>query len=87
MTTFAHWRSPPSRLAAARVDARPRKYDLRVVDQFYVYCSAVSNADRHREAAAELQHAMKRRIWTVLIAAGMLGYYLVERVAQAMSLF
>ena len=87
MTTFAQWRSPSSRLGIARIDARSRKYDLRVVDQFYVYCSAVASADRHREAAAEMQHATKRRLWTILIAAGMLGYYVVERVAQAMSLF
>ena len=87
MTTFAQWRSPSNRVATTRLDAPPRKYDLRLVDQFYVYCSAVANTDRHREAAAELEHATKRRLWTILIAAGVLGYYIVERVAQAMSLF
>ena len=87
MTTFAHWRSPSSRQATARLDATPRKYDLRVVDQFYVYCSAVASADRQREAAAESQYATRRRLWTILIAATTLGYYVVERVAQAMSLF
>ena len=87
MTTFAQWRSPSSRLATARLDPRPGKYDLRVVDQFYVYCSAVASADRHREAAAGMQHATKRRLWAILIAAGILGFHAVERVAQAVSLF
>jgi hypothetical protein len=87
MTTLAHWRSPSSRLVTARLEAKPRKYDIRVVDQFYTYCGAVARANRNREAALESQHAMKRRVWTILIAASLLGYYVVERVAQAMSLF
>ena len=60
---------------------------MRVVDHFYAYCRAVARDDRHREAAAESQHATKRHLWTILIAAGVIGYYLAERVAQAMSLF
>ena len=87
MTTFAHWCSPSSRLAAARAAGKPRNYDMRVVDQFYGYCSAVARADRHRETAAESLHATKRHLWTILIGAGIFGYYLLERVAQAVSLF
>lgn len=87
MTTFAHWRSPSSRLTTAHLECKPRKYDIRVVDQFYAYCSAVARTDRHREAALESQYAIKHRLWTILIAASLLGYYVVERVAQAMSLY
>jgi len=87
MTTFAQWRSPSSRLEAARVYVKPQKYDIRVVDQFYSYCQAVSRADGHREAAAKLQQATKRSIWRILIAGSVLSYYVVERVAQAMSLY
>ena len=87
MTTFAQWRSPSNRLAVNRTDGRSRRYDMRVIDHFYSYCSAIARADRHREAATDSQHATKRHLWAILIGAGILGYYLVERVAQAMSLF
>jgi hypothetical protein len=87
MTSFAQWRSPGSRLATARAEARPRQYDTRKLDHFYAYCSAVSRADRIRDAVVASQHAIQRRIWGLLIGASILGYYLVDRVAQAMSLF
>ena len=87
MTTFAQWRSPGGRSATARPEARPRKYDMRVLDHFYAYCSAVSRADRHREVADRSQRATQRHLWVIVVSAGVLGYYLVERVAQAMSLF
>jgi hypothetical protein len=70
-----------------RPDCKPRKYDIRVVDQFYSYCQAVSRTDGHRRAAAESQHATKRSFWVALIVGSVLCFYLVERVAQAMSLF
>lgn len=85
MTTFAQWRSSRSRPATTGPGSR-RKYDTRVLDQFYAYCSAVAHADRHRETAVQLQRAAQRRLWALLIGASILGYYLVERVAQAMSL-
>jgi hypothetical protein len=87
MTTFAQWRSPSDRLASARAEVRPRKYDMRVVDHFYAYCNAVALADQHRDAAAGSQQTTKRRLWAILIGASILGYCLVERVAQAMSQF
>lgn len=87
MTTFEQWRSPSSRLTSARFARKPNKYDIRVVDQFYAYCRAVSRTDAHREDAARSQHATKRSIWTMLISGGFLCYYIVERVAQAMSLY
>ena len=87
MSTFARWQSPSSRLATARLEVRPHKFDTRVLDHFYAYCSAVANADRHRSAAADAQQATRRRLWAMLIGASVLGYYLVERVAQAMSQF
>ncbi len=71
----------------SRPEGKPRKYDIRVVDHFYTYCSAVARDDRHREAAAESQHATKRHLWTILLAASVLGYCLVERVVQTLSLF
>lgn len=87
MTTFEQWRSPSSRLTGARLERKPNKYDIRVVDQFYAYCRAVSGTDTHREEAARSQRDMTRNIWTILITGAFLCYYLVERVAQAMSLY
>ncbi|MBI3044358.1 MAG: hypothetical protein HYY78_16165 [Betaproteobacteria bacterium] len=88
MTTFAQWRSPASRGALSRLEQKPRKYDLRVVDQFYRYCQAISRTDRHRdEVHTRSQHAMRRTLWTMLVAGSFLFYYLIERAAQAMSLF
>jgi hypothetical protein len=87
MSTFARTHSSYSRLANARLEVRPHKYDTRVLDHFYAYCSAVARADRHRAAATNAQRAMKRRLWAMIIGASVLGYHLVERVAQAMSQF
>lgn len=87
MTTFAHWRSPSSRTAIDRPEGKLRKYDIRVVDQFYSYCQAISRTDGHREAAVESQHATKRSFWVALIVGSVLSFYLLERVAQAMSLY
>ena len=87
MTTFAHWRSPSGRTAIDRPIGKPRKYDTRVVDQFYSYCQAISRTDGQREAAAESQHATKRSYWVALIVGSVLSFYLLERVAQAMSLY
>ena len=87
MTTFAQWRSPGSRVESARSGTQPRKYDIRVVDQFYTYCQAVHRTDRHRAAAAQLPQAAKRGIGRIMVAGGLVSYYLLERVAQAMSLF
>jgi len=86
MTTYAQWRSPSSRLEI-RAESTPRKYDIRVVDQFYSYCQAVSRTDQHRTAAAKSQEAMKLNLWKSIIAGSLVCYYLVERVAQAMSLY
>jgi hypothetical protein len=87
MTTFAQWRSPGNRLAAAGTGVRPRKYDMRMLDHFYVYCHAVARADRHRDDAARSQQATKRHLWAMLLGISVLGYHLVERIAQVISLF
>lgn len=42
---------------------------------------------RDREDAARSQRAMTRSIWTMLVTGAIVFYYLVERVAQAMSLY
>jgi hypothetical protein len=78
MTTFAQWARPGSRLEAAR--ARPKKYDIRIVDQFHGYCMAVARTHRHREEArGESQFATRRTLATLVLAGGMLCYYLLER--------
>ena len=87
MTTFEQWRSPSNRPPAARVERKPNKYDLRVVDQFYAYCRAVSRTDAVREDAAHAQRASRRNLLTILVTGAFLFYYLLERVAQAMSFF
>lgn len=86
MTTFERWRDPSSRFATARGDRRPmKKYDIRLVDQFYVYCQALARNERHRDEAYNRSRVWaKRQLWSTLIGAALLFYYLVERVAQAM---
>ena len=72
MTTFAQWRSPANRFIQARLERKPRKFDIRVVDHFYAYCQAVSRTDRYRQTVARAQRAAKRTLWTMLIAGGFL---------------
>jgi len=87
-TTFARWDEPTGRAGFAPTHSRPRKYDIRVVDRFYAYCQAVAQTDRHRdEAHARLRNTLKRSVWSMLIAASFLFYYVMDRAAQAMALF
>ena len=87
-TTFAQWRPATGGSAAAPGDPKPWKYDIRVVDQFYDYCQAIARTDRHRdEAHARLRTALKRSIWSMLVAGSFLFYYVMDRAAQAMALF
>ena len=86
MTTFTRWSPTSARLAPARLDRRARKYDLRVVDQFYGYCTAVARAHRHRtEAQVQSQLATRRHLATLVVAGGILCYYLLERFPQVLS--
>ncbi len=87
MTTFAHRHASSARLERAWIAPPPKKYDIRVVDQFYAYCQAVSHTAKHRDDAQDRAHeATKRSIWAMLVAGSLLFYYLVERVAQAMAM-
>ena len=82
MATFERW-SGSGKLLPARADRRPKRYDIRVVDQFYGYCQAVARTHRHRdEAQVQSQFATRRNIGTLVLAGVLLCYYLVERVAQ-----
>ena len=82
MSTFAQW-SRPSRLVPATVDRLPKRYDIRVVDHFYGYCQAVARAHRHRdEAQVRSQFATRRAIAAMVLAGGLLCYYLLERFPQ-----
>jgi hypothetical protein len=86
MTTFERW-SASARLLPARPVPRPKRYDIRVVDQFYGYCQAVARTHRHRdEAQVQSQFATRRHIGTMVAAGALLCYYLVERVAQVAGL-
>ena len=72
----------------AGADRKPRKYDIRVVDQFYANCQAIAHSEKHRDETHDRSHnATKRSIWAMLITGSFLCYYLMDRVAQAMSLF
>lgn len=87
-TTIAQGHPSGSRSDAALSGREPRKYDIRVVDQFYTYCQAVARTDRHRdEAHARLRNTLKRSVWTALVSGSFLFYYVMDRAAQAMSLF
>jgi hypothetical protein len=73
---------------AAGTDRKPRKYDIRVVDQFYAYCQAIAHTEKHRDEAQCWSHgAARRAIWAMLVTGSLLFYYLMDRVAQAMSLY
>jgi hypothetical protein len=86
MTTFERWRAPSNGCAMAWSDRKPmKKYDIRLVDQFYLYCQALARTARHRDDAYNRSLVKARRqLWSALIGAALLFYYLVERVAQAM---
>ena len=87
MTTFAQGSRLGTRVGAARAATQAKKYDIRVVDQFYGYCDAVARTHRHREhARARSQFATRRAIVAMVFVGGMLCYYLLERVAQFVSL-
>jgi hypothetical protein len=72
-------------LVLTRSDREPmKKYDIRLVDQFYAYCQALAHAERHRDEACHRARVMARRhLWSALAGAALLFYYLVERVAPA----
>ena len=79
MTKFERG-SRPARLLPARPDRKPKRYDIRVVDQFYGYCQAVARTHRHRdEVQVQSQFATRRGIGTMVLAGVLLCYYLVER--------
>lgn len=86
MTTFEQWRAPSSRYVLAWSEHKPmKKYDIRLVDQFYVYCQALARTERHRDEASRRARVVARRhLWSALVGAALLFYYLVERVAHAM---
>lgn len=87
MTTFAHRRHPSARPGRGEMAPPLKKYDIRVVDQFYIYCQALARTAKHRDEARDRSHeAAKRSIWVMLIAGSFLFYYLMERVAQAMAM-
>ena len=86
MTTFAQWRSPFGRLQADAARVPARKYDTRVVDQFYAYCQAVARIDEHRATLSRSWAVSKRVIWIALLAGSYLFYYMMERAAHAASL-
>lgn len=74
-------------VGSARAVRKAKKYDIRVVDQFYGYCEAVAHTHRHREKAqGESQLATRRAIVTMVFAGGLLCYYLLERVSQLIAL-
>lgn len=88
MTTFEQWRSPSRRVDAVGADRKHRKYDIRVVDQFYSHCQAIAHTEKHRdEAHGRSYGAARRLIWAMLVTGSFLFYYLIDRVAQAMSLY
>ena len=86
MTTFDRW-SPSAKLLPARPDRKPKRYDIRVVDQFYGYCQAVERTHRHRDKAqVQSQFATRRNLGAMVLAGVLLCYYLVERFAQVAGL-
>lgn len=84
MTTFEHGSRAARRFHAAH--GKPKKYDIRLVDQFYVYCQAVAHTHRHRDQAlVQSQFATRRSLGALLFAGGIFCYYLLERIAQLIS--
>lgn len=86
MTILEH-QSAAARPPSARPDHRPKRYDIRVVDQFFGYCQAVARTHRHRdEAQLQSQFATRRNIATLVLAGGLFCYYLIERLSQVIGL-
>ena len=86
MTTFERW-SRSATLLPGRPDRKPKRYDIRVVDQFYGYCQAVARTHRHRdEAQVQSQFATRRNLGTMVLAGVLLCYYLIERISQVAGL-
>jgi len=86
MTTLER-RSGAARPLAARPDPRPKRYDIRVVDQFFCYCQAVARTHHHRDQAQLQSHfATRRNIATLALAGGLFCYYLIERFSQVIGL-
>lgn len=79
MTTFAQWRSPVGRVERPRLV--PNKYDIKVVDRFYAYCSAVAATKGHHDAVSRSRGKVKRTLWTIFFAGALLSYYALERLA------
>ena len=81
MTTSGQWNSSAGRSERSR---QPKKYDIRILEQFYRYCVAVARIHKHRgEALERSQLGTRRKICAVLAAGGLLCYYLLERIAAA----
>jgi hypothetical protein len=86
MTTFEH-ASRSARPGLQGIDRKPKKYDIRIVDQFYGYCQAVARTHRHRdEAQVQSQLATRRNLGKMMLAGGLLCYYLLERLSQVITL-
>ena len=80
MTTFERW-SRSARFLPVRPDRK--RYDIRVVDQFYGYCQALARTHRHRdEAQLQSQFATRRSIGTLVLVGVPVCYYLIERFSQ-----
>jgi hypothetical protein len=86
MTTFEQGFQATNSPESARPVPKPKKYDIRVIDHFYVYCESVAYMHRHRdEARVQSQFATRRAIATLVLAGGLLCYYLLERIPQVLS--
>jgi hypothetical protein len=81
MTTYEQWSTTASSPGTAKGDRKP--YDIRIVDRFYGYCDAVARTHKHRdEAQLESQLGTRRTILALVLAGGLLCYYLLERAVQ-----
>lgn len=69
-----------------RVPAKPRKYDIRLVDRFYAQYRFTAEIESQRERLIRSWQATRRILWTVAIGSTLVCYYMLEKVQQATAL-
>lgn len=66
--------------------AKPKKYDIRVVDRFYVQCRTAAEIESRRADLLRSWQTTKRLMWTVAVGSTVVCYYVLDKVLQATAL-
>jgi len=69
-----------------RAPAKPRKYDIRVVDQLYAHCHTVAQIEERHAALVESLHATQRIMWMVVLGGTFVCSYIMYTISQVIAL-